>query len=41
MRLHALLENLLVRVFKSSPQISVPYVKVGSIKALDKWDLNS
>lgn len=27
--------------FKSPHQILVPYVKVGSIKALDKWDLSS
>jgi hypothetical protein len=41
MHLHALLENLPIRVFKSPPQISVPYVKVGSTEALNKWDLNS
>ena len=36
MHLHALLENPLIRVFKSPPQILVLYVKVGSTKALNR-----
>ena len=42
MRLHALLQNLPMRVFfQLPPQISMPYVKVGSTKALNIWDLSS
>ena len=48
MYLHALPKNLPIRVFqvaamyfKLPPCISVPYVKVGSTKALNRWDLNS
>ena len=38
---HALLENLPMTIFKLPPQISIPYVKVGSTKALNRWDLSS
>jgi hypothetical protein len=39
MYLHALLKNL--RVFHVTSRVLVPYVKVGSTKACNKWNLSS
>ena len=39
--LHALLENLPMWVFQVASQISMPYVKVGSNKPLNRWNLSS
>ena len=41
MHLHAFLIKIPMRIFKSPPQILVPHMKVGSTKALNRWDLNS
>ena len=41
MYLHALLKNLPMRVIHVVSQILVPYVKVGSIKALNRWNMSS
>ena len=41
MHLLALLENFSMKVFQVASLESVPYVKVGSTKAMNRWDLSS